>query len=1333
MSGIEGVLASAAFNVIFNRLLSEKVYDFFSTWKLDTTLLDQLKTQVNSVVALLHDAEEKLIEENDEVEKWAQKAMFAIYDAEDFLDKILADEPGSNKVHAHSTSIVESNDSGKDKINYKVKEIAQAIHPGKETIKEELGKIIKRLEFIAAPKKNLGLKKNDLTSYRKGRLISFCLANKTSSIYGRSMDTHKIVRMLNSREGNDDALRVIPLVGMAGIGKTTLAGLVFHEYKSLNQSFGLPGWLVRLVRRIHNSSNFLGFDLKGWVHVSDEFDVTRVFKSLLESITGQESKVDNNFELLLQELRDKLQGRRFLIVVDDLWSTKPGDWDVLRTCFSVGDPGSRVIVTTRSIVVARTVTTTHDFFHELEKLSRDESWELFADNVFGKKNPRVNSRLKKIGKEIVSRCEGLPLAIKIIGGLLRSKGNDESEWTSILKNEIWSNTKILPSLRLSYYHLPMGVKNCFAFCSIFRKHYTFSMEEVVMLWVGEGLIDNFCEGNPCEDVARTYFTHLCSTCFFQEITSGGSEFVMHNLIHDLAVCVSRGLSVDLDNLNVQSRRLSYIQGKEESLLNNMSRKQVRYLSHLRTLLPLREDWSSRGGQGFHLDNKLFGDLLSNFKLLRVLCLGGYVISKLPDSVVDMKLLRYLDLSRTDIDHLPDKICRLINLQILFLTCCRNLKRLPSEICNLVNLRHLHIDGTNLKEMPDGIGRMKNIRTLSEFVLGRGKSKQMREFKELVHLQGKLHISGLNNVKDPQDVVFAGFNQKEGLEELVLEWKAAGEMGTELADEKVLDAIEAHENLKSLTIKWYGGKRLSDWIVGVGPSFIDLVSLSITDCFNCEALPSLGNLQFLKHLTMERLDSLESFGVEIYGDSRTPFQALEKLVIKDMKVLKTWCFPGVGFQILNDLRIQHCDELTKIPYCFPRLSRLDISNCRNLVKLDMCGEAEEGSTSITASRHSFQSIHIFSCPELKEIPNSFTNSDSFEIELCQKLVSVPRLQHVRKLTLRDVGVSLPVEAALQECRDEVMEELTIQSPLSDLYSAKIHRFTYLKSLGLIIPIICSEDEDGEVMIRLPPNLSDFSIHGGMSLHVHTKILTELSNLNSLTKLNLFEYYLESLPDVELPSTLKSLTFAHCSAIRSIPDRFLSGCSTSLQLLRIVNCPNLACLPPSLSTFESLRTLHVDRCEKLSPKKSPAVEEEGGAGPPPRTPLPRHHTTTPPQPLTRSHHTATPPAATRSQATHSQPAAIPPLNQPIPQTPPLSPLPSGEAPSARFSAGRSERLDLPGLRAQARRPESPAEPVEHVRGQILLPLSEPGQIPPGERSLTTEPLIGRQCRRPRRSSG
>uniref|UniRef100_A0A7N0RFL4 Uncharacterized protein n=1 Tax=Kalanchoe fedtschenkoi TaxID=63787 RepID=A0A7N0RFL4_KALFE len=1148
MSGVELAIATGAGKALASSLLSPKVYGFFSKWKLDTALLDKLEIQLNSVEALLSDAEEKLIEENTRVDKWAQKARFAIYDAEDLLDGILADVPGSNKVRTNIIDLVESSNSVKDKLKYKLK----GIHPFKKAIEEELSEIIERLQFIAAQKDVMGLKeKHELATYRKGRL-STSLANVTSTFYGRFEDKEMIIRLINSREGNDDALRVIPIVGMGGIGKTTLAGMVFHEYKSVD----------------NNSSNGHVFEVKGWACVSDEFDAARVIKSLLESITGQESKLNNSLELLQQELKIKLQDKKILIVLDDLWSDKPQEWDALKTSFTVGALGSRVIVTTRNKKVAHIVCTCSDLCHELDMLGENESLSLFESVVFRDGNSSAYPKLKDIGKEIVSKCKGLPLAIKMIGGLLVSNGYDENEWRNVLNDKIWENNNIIPSLRLSYFYLPLGVHICFAYCSIFPKDYLFSMEQVTMLWVGEGLIEKFCQGNRYEDVARACFTHLRSKFFFQESSNGGRPkqmFVMHDLVHDLALQVSRGLCVDFRNIILQSRRLSYLQGKDESLLNNMYGIK---LNCLRTFLPLREDSVVYEGGTFYLKKKLLGELMSNFKLLRVLSLNGYRISKLPKSVGDMKLLRLLDLSSTKIDHLPDVICRLYNLQILILSHCRHLRRLPAEICNLVNLRCLDIDGVSLKEMPDGIGRMTNIRTLSKFVISKGKSKQVREFEGLLNLQGQLLISGLNNVEDTNDVVIAGFKNKEHLEGLTLAWQPIREQD----DEKVLDAIEAHTNLKSLTIQGYGGKRLSDWIVGVSPSFTAMISLSITDCFNCEALPPLGNLPFLRNLEMERLHSLQSFGVEIYGDSRTPFQALEKLVIKEMKVLKTWCFPGVNvraaaFQALEDLQIRTCPKLTKIPYCFPSLSGLLIESCDNLVKFEMC--VEEGSSSKTAYRHHpFKSIHIYGCPELEEIPNSFANSEKLCIHGCKRLVSLP-----------------------VEWRDGVLEELTIQSTLSDLFSAEIHRFTSLKRLKLFIPRICSEDEDGGVVtLRLPPNLSDVTFFGGASLDGHAKILTELGNLQSVTQLQLFNYALDSLPDVALPSTLKSLRFNGCSTLRNIPDQFLSGCSKSLWDLWIDNCPNLECLPSTLPTLEYLQTLRISSCDRIH--RWPSISSSSG---------------------------------------------------------------------------------------------------------------------------------------------
>uniref|UniRef100_A0A7N0RD32 NB-ARC domain-containing protein n=1 Tax=Kalanchoe fedtschenkoi TaxID=63787 RepID=A0A7N0RD32_KALFE len=280
--------------------------------------------------------------------------------------------------------------------------------------------------------------KSELSSCRKGRLPSSSLVDDTYTIYGRLVDKDTMIYMLNSREGQDDALRVIPIVGAGGIGKTTLASMVFHEYKSSTRYFRLRNWLRGFENK---SSNLNVFEVQGWACVSDDFGATCVIKSLLEYITGQESKVGSSLELVQHELMEKLRGKKFFIVLDDFRSDRLHYWDVLKTCFSVGALGSRVLITTRSKEVARIVTTTHDFIYELDELSLDESWFLFEDIVFQDRDLCKNRVLTDIGLDIICRYKGLPLTIKKIGLLLLSKGNDEVEWRKVLNNKTWEEAR----------------------------------------------------------------------------------------------------------------------------------------------------------------------------------------------------------------------------------------------------------------------------------------------------------------------------------------------------------------------------------------------------------------------------------------------------------------------------------------------------------------------------------------------------------------------------------------------------------------------------------------------------------------------------------------------------------------------------------------------------------------------------------------------------------------------------------------------------------------------------------------------------------------------------
>uniref|UniRef100_A0A7N0U2Q3 NB-ARC domain-containing protein n=1 Tax=Kalanchoe fedtschenkoi TaxID=63787 RepID=A0A7N0U2Q3_KALFE len=1365
MSGLEQAVVETACKI----LCSKGAHDFFFKWQLDESLLDRLKDKVKTTKDLLKVAGMRQIQENSIGDEWFTKARFAICDAEDVLDKIFTDVQKEEYRMGDSpgTCLIV-----KEKLRYKGKDIGRSVHPFKKTREAEMSEIIRKLESVASELSRFGLDTNaELEAIREMRGEPTSSVNDTIKVCGRAEDKKKIMKLLGSTGGVDDALRVIPIVGLGGVGKTTLANMIFHECKSLSQTFLLPSLIPRQPHMDEDGTlKAPVFDVKVWVCLSDEFQVVDVIKSILEFITREKPALDG-LDSLQRKLKELLQGKKFLIILDDNWSKDRKKWDDLRTPFLVGQSGSRIIVTTRLKEVAEIVTSVQGFFYQLEHMSENESWSLFESVAFSYGSEGASPTLKEIGRRIVDKCKGLPLAIKMIGGLLFSYGNDEMKWKSVLESTVWSSTsEIRASLWLSYYHLPQPVQQCFAYFSLFPKDYEFQMDEMVMLWVAEGFIERTPEIEQLEDVAREYFNHLLLNFFIQESSSVNSQFVLHDLVHDLAEYVSNGICVDWKDINLQSRRLSYVGGDEPL----RSKSKVQKLTRLRTFLPMVNPFHHS-----YLEKQILSDMLSNFKLLRVLSLEGYSISVLPDSVGDMKLLRYMNISSTNIECLPLRIYRLYNLQFLILRDCEKLKRLPANIGGLVKLRYLDVHGTPLEEMPYGIGSMKKLQVLSNHVVGKDKSEQMKELKDLTSLHGKLQISGLNNITDKEHVVAAQFGKKEYLEKLVLNWKQIEGRDTSL-DESVLDAIQAHENLKELTVGGYGGKRLSTWIVGMThSSSIMLRSLCIYDCSNLETLPPLGNLPSLMKLTIIRSKCMKSLGEEFCGGSSNPFPALEildikcmevletwsfsgsdgmgfaslkelrisrcpmltnmpslgilrllkKLIIEELKCLgfldegfygndccdvffpsletfeirgmdalktwslpgrnrqgfpslkkliihncpelmtfpicfpsltdleidrcyklsgpemcggaslgslpalknltmrgvdriksfneefygddcsnasffpaletfaicgmsglKTWCFPGRwGFASLKDLEIIDCCELIKIPFCFPCLTNLRIWNCDNLIEIEMFGGEEEGSVSTTYG-HSLIYIWVIHCPKLEEIPKSFVNLVDVNCrDGYNKLASLPRLQHVRKLSLDDVSESLSLKAAIHD--STYLEELIIpthcRNVVVELLGLDPNCLTSLKSLHLVFTEdddrerICWENND-KVAKRAPPNLSHLRITG-WSVQMSAKILTHFSNLSGalITDLEFFKCHaLEAFPpDVELPSTLQSLQIWKCDALKTISDRFLNGCSNSLQELTIEYCRSLVCLPQSLSVLQSIKKLQISCCGAL----------------------------------------------------------------------------------------------------------------------------------------------------------
>jgi hypothetical protein len=391
---------------------------------------------------------------------------------------------------------------------------------------------------------------------------------------------------------------------------------------------------------------------------------------------------------LQTKLRELLKDKKFLLVLDDIWNEDHNKWIELRGLLIDGFKGSKIIVTTRSNLVASVMSS--DSTYNLEGLSQNDCLSLFVECAFEKGEDKQRPNLLEIGNKIVKKCKGIPLAVKTLGRLLYSKV-DEHEWEIVRDNEIWKleqkESDILPALRLSYDQMPNHLKRCFAFCSLFPKDYEYVSLHLVQLWMAHGLIREMSinKRQELEDVAELYINELVSRSFFQDVEKQSPSFPcytfkMHDLIHDLAISVSQGECsvVDLGKEGIADtvRHLSF-SAKD---LGQEVPKCLDNLTKVRTAMFTTKPSLS-----------LVEACISRFKSLRLLVLGGSSFEVLPSSIGTLRHLRYLDLSGNYIiKELPNSICKLHNLQTLGLAGCHKLERLPKDMRSMISLRFLFV-------------------------------------------------------------------------------------------------------------------------------------------------------------------------------------------------------------------------------------------------------------------------------------------------------------------------------------------------------------------------------------------------------------------------------------------------------------------------------------------------------------------------------------------------------------------------------------------------------------------------------------------------------------------
>ncbi|GLT71658.1 hypothetical protein SLA2020_436580 [Shorea laevis] len=1008
---------------------------------------------------------------------------------------------------------------------------------------------------------------------------SFLAPTDPSKVVGRREDVDKIVSWLTDDSSNQEDLSVFSVVGMPGLGKTTLVKAVCLTAK-IQKYFG---------------KNIM------WVSVSVNFDVDRILGEMLESLTEASCTLKNRSTLLREisgglekkekegekreegekeeerggeeggrggeegergEKREE-EGKSYLLILDDVWIEEPGKWDDLRDCLlSIRkNPGNRVVVTTRNEKVVSTMGTRKERMLHLGQLEGRECWDIIKERAFG--NASVDKELEEIGKKIGEKCGGSPLVAAVLGGSLCNK-RDRGDWVlveskmgalSSLEDQFG---RIMHALQFSFDQLPkLALKRCFAFCSIFPRAFVMKRDVLIQLWMAEGYLQA-SKGNSMEDVGTKYFNDLLSYSLFLEEERDDLGNVksckMHDSIHDFVNSVSKFETMIFDagsGSNVSSSRF------EVSIFD-----QVQHLNFIHGVPTNLGDVASKLCTLFSNHGFPCGMGATKFKRLRVLSFSDACDAKqLPTCFENSKSLRYLDISGTQMEELPKFITKLYNLQTFRFMNCKSLKMPPRGIGDLINLRHIVFNDEEC--MPANLGRLTNLQTLPLFFVGTTKGCKIEELGSLRGLKGRLEIYNLQLVEGKSEAEKAKLHEK-AVEDLSLHWKIGCNQPN---NEGVLEGLRPDSNLTRLWIDGYQGRKLASWMLTSSkelPLLNKLVELNIRYCSGITSLGvgdgavltsmplkklSIVGCSKLERFLVSGLSSLEELKIDnclainSIGDSLSSSACLKQLHLERCPNLQS--IPSLeGLVSLKKVAVDYCNGLkylsSGLSSC-TALEELHIGNCSNLVSIPSL----EGLVSL-------KKAVVDDCFRLEYLPgglSSCTALEELQIRHCSFLVSIPSLEglvSLKKIAVDDCNRLEYLQGGLSSCT--ALEELQIRH-CSDLVS--IPSLEGLVSLKKIAVDGCYRLEYLQGGLSSCTALEELQVHSCSNL---VTIFEELKQLQSLVKLDIWQLGSMEVEELLLGnlSCLKTLQISYCNCTRL---RCLSGGLSSLEQLEIRGCSNL----------------------------------------------------------------------------------------------------------------------------------------------------------------------------------
>ncbi|KAK7392891.1 hypothetical protein VNO78_21341 [Psophocarpus tetragonolobus] len=795
--------------------------------------LKDMSDYIALIKGVLLDAEQKTHKSNALIQ-WLKQVNNVISDAADILDDFQCEALRKQVVNTYGST------SGK------LQHFFSTSNPFvyRHRMGHQIEDLKKRLDKVAADRLNFGLAINENdTRVVYMRELTYSHVNP-SNVIGREHDKKKIIDLLK-KDGHNKSLSVVPIVGFGGLGKTTLAKLVFND-----TDIGKH------------------FSLKMWVCISNDFKLKNVLVKILNSIPNKDNVNFEKWETeqLQNHLRNALQYHKFLMVLDDVWNEERDFWGELRDILSVGVEGSKVLVTTRIDKIASMMQPEPSNCYPLKGLSPKDSFSIFVKCAFEEGEEKKHPQLLEIGKEIVGKCKGIPLALKTLGSSLFLKF-DEGEWKSVNDSAIWDlqqkETDIMPILQFSYYRLPSHLKPCFACLSLFPEDFHIASFSVIAMWEALGFIQPQRESETVDDVANRYLRELHSRSFLTDFIDWdrSCRFRLHDLMRDLAIYIAKG------EFQIIYTRIPPIfnEAKHLAFMENDMLGKVHLSKGLRTML---FPWEA-------INETFLNTLVSTCKYLRILDLSGSKYESLPPSIGKLKFLKYLCLQfSAKLKSLPDSLCKLQSLQTLNLKGCIEIQKLPKGIRELISLRQLVITTKQADaDFPDKeIANMTSIENLQFYNC----DNLELLFEEIQHFNLKsLRFSRCQSLR------YFSFHVFRSLESLFISKCRMLDLSLGLGNQIPLSCLKLLilNSLPQLV-------TLPMWLQR---SSNTLNTLVIMECFNLEHLPEwLSTMTSLRTLRIEYCPRLLTL-----PDNMHHLTNLERLTIGDCPVLWSRYHPQFG--------------------------------------------------------------------------------------------------------------------------------------------------------------------------------------------------------------------------------------------------------------------------------------------------------------------------------------------------------------------------------------------------------------------------------------------------------